>query len=244
MSTQPLLVVEHEAICPPGWVGEWLADDGVALDLRRPYLGEPLPGDLRRHSGLLVLGGSMGGHDDAAYPWLGATKDLVRAAVADGTPVLGICLGHQLVNVALGGTVGPNPRGQQIGVLDVGWTPEAYDDPLFGPLAATSARAVQWNNDIVTEPAPGIVVLAETRHGEVQAARCAPRVWGVQWHPEAGAEVIRVWAEHDRDDAVARGLDIDGYLAQVEGAREEMRASWRGLASGFAALTRDSVDAW
>ncbi len=236
MST-PLLVVEHEAQCPPGWMGEWLAEAGVALDVRRPYDGDALPEDLSRHAGMLVLGGSMAAGDDASYPWLTRTKELIRAAAAGGRPTLGICLGHQLAAVALGGEVAPNPGGQQIGVLDVGWTTAAGQDVLFGPLSGP-ARAVQWNNDVVTRLPDGATVLASTPAGELQAARFAPALWGVQWHPEAGEEIIRPWAEDDRDHALERGVDVDAYVAEVAAAREEQRATWRGLATGLARLCR------
>ncbi len=242
MDTQPLLVVEHEAQCPPGWMGEWLVEAGAELDVRRPYTGRRLPTDLSGHSGLLVLGGEMGAYDGDTYGWLADVMRLVRAAVEDATPVLGICLGHQLVAVALGGEVGVNPHGQQIGVLDVGWTGAAAGDPLLGDLAARGPHlpAVQWNNDVVTRLPEGAVDLAHTGAGEVQAVRFAPTVWGVQWHPEAGEEIIRPWADHDRDDAVERGVDVDAYVAEVVAARDRSRSTWRVLAERFAALCREA----
>jgi GMP synthase (glutamine-hydrolysing) len=240
VSTPAILVVEHEAQCPPGWLGEWLADAGAKLDVCRPYAGDELPDDLHDHDGVLVLGGEMGADDDDAYPWLSDVKRLVVAATGDETPVLGVCLGHQLVAVALGGEVGPNPRGQQIGVLGVGWTEAALDDRLLGSLAALGADvpAVQWNNDVVSRLPVAAVDLAHTVRGELQAARFAPNVWGVQWHPEAGEEIIRPWADHDRDDAVERGVDVDRYLADVIAARDDLRRTWRGLAERFAEICR------
>ncbi|MGN6577283.1 MAG: type 1 glutamine amidotransferase [Nocardioides sp.] len=239
MSTPRLLVVEHEAMCPPGWVGEWLVESGADLDVRRPYRGDDLPTDLEDHAGLLVLGGSMGANDDADHAWLTDVKLLVRGAAEAGAPVLGICLGHQLAAVALGGRVERTPGGQQIGVLDVGWTAEAAGDELFAPLARP-VRAVQWNNDIVTAAPAGTVVLAQTPRGEIQAARFAPTVWGVQWHPEAGETIVRGWAEHDRDDAVERGIDLDGYVAGVAAAEDELQATWVELARRFVGLTTTS----
>jgi len=222
-------------MCPPGWVGEWLLDAGATLDVRRPYAGETLPDDLTDHDAFVVLGGSMGANDDADFPWLTRVKHLVRRAAATEVPTLGICLGHQLGAVALGGRVERNPRGQQVGVLDVGWTAESAADPLLGPFAAATSpgrptRAVQWNNDLVVETPPGTAVLAHTPHDEVQAARFAPTVWGVQWHPEAGEEIVRVWAEKDRDDAAERGVDLAGYVAAVGAARDELRTTWAPLA--------------
>lgn len=236
MSTARILVIQHEAMCPPGWVGEWLSEAGVELDVRRPYRGDVLPELLDDHAGLVVLGGSMGANDDADHHWLGPAKALVRHAAATGVPTLGICLGHQLCAVALGGVVVRNPNGQQVGVLDVGWTAEAAGDPLLGPLAGPAARAVQWNNDIVAEAPAGAVVLARTPRGEIQSARFADTVWGVQWHPEAGEEICRGWAEHDRDEAAERGVDLEAYVAHVAEATEELRATWQGLATSFAGL--------
>jgi GMP synthase (glutamine-hydrolysing) len=234
VSTPPLLVVEHEAMCPPGWVGEWLADAGATLDVRRPYRGDALPAGLDEHGGLVVLGGSMGADDEAEHAWLSEVKELVRVAATQQVPALGICLGHQLCAAALGGRVERNPRGQQVGVLDVGWTLDADEDPLLGPVAARRpTRAVQWNNDIVVATPPGTVVLARTPRDEVQAARFAPTVWGVQWHPEAGEQIVRGWADHDRDDAAERGVDLEQYVAAVAAATDELRDTWPLLARSF-----------
>lgn len=235
MSSTPVLVVQHETACPPGWVGEWLTAAGARLDVRRPYAGDALPSDLRDHAGLIVLGGSMGANDDAEHPWLGAVKQLVRRAARTAVPTWGICLGHQLAAVALGGEVRRNPDGQQIGVLDVGWTHAALGDELVGG-APRPTRTVQWNNDVVTRMPRGGVVLARAATREVQAARFAPSVWGVQGHPEAGREIVRPWVDGDRDDAVERGVDVEAYLQQVAAAEEELRATWRPVAETFAAL--------
>ena len=231
----PILVIEHEAQCPPGWIAEWLEDAGRLLDVRRPYAGDPLPDDLDAHAGMVVLGGEMGAYDDAAYPWLSHVKDLVRDSDPEGPPVLGICLGLQLAAVALGGEVRVNPLGQQIGVLDVGWTDAAHDDPLLGGLTRRDfVPAVQWNCDIVTQLPEGAEPLARTPRGELQAARLAPHVWGVQWHPEAGVDIIAPWAEHDRDAAAARGVDLDAYVQDVADATDALRDTWRVLADAFA----------
>jgi GMP synthase (glutamine-hydrolysing) len=218
-------------------MGEWLEAAGAVLDVRRPHLGDTVPADLSAHSGLVVLGGEMGAYDDALHPWLTDVKQLVRSSAAGAEPVLGICLGLQLAAVALGGEVAPNPAGQQIGVLDVGWTQAAHDDPLLAVTARLPhSPAVQWNNDVVTRLPEGGTLLAATARDELQAARLAPSVWGVQWHPEAGDEIIRPWAEHDRDAAVERGVDLDRYVRDVVQARDALRDTWQRLAVAFVGL--------
>jgi GMP synthase (glutamine-hydrolysing) len=185
----------------------------------------------------------MDAYSDARCPWLTDVKRLVRSAAEGHVPTLGICLGHQLAAVALGGAAHPNPRGQQIGLLEVGWAEAASADPLFG--AVTDARiAVQWNNDVVAIAPPGTEILARTPVGEIQAARFAPTVWGVQSHPEAGEEIVGAWADDDRDSAAERGVDVDAYVAKVAAARDELRASWQPLATTFAALTREARRTW
>ena len=104
MSRPTVLVVEHDVECPPALFGEWLVEAGCDLDVRRPYAGDELPG-LTAYDGFVVLGGPMGANDDAQHPWLAPVKELVREARDVGLPTLGICLGHQLVAVALGGSV-------------------------------------------------------------------------------------------------------------------------------------------
>ena len=238
MSAPLVLVVEHDLECPPALLGDWLTDAGCALDVRRPYAGDELPADLTSYDGLLVLGGPMGANDDAAHAWLGPVKQLVRDAVATRVPTLGVCLGHQLAAVALGGTVGRNPAGQQVGLLDVGWTSAAADDALLGPLA-TPRRGVQWNDDVVTALPPEATLLAATPGDEVQAVRFAPLAWGVQLHPEVDVPVLQPWAESDRGSHETRGIDTDAVLEEIDAARAELDEAWQPLAAGFGALARE-----
>jgi GMP synthase (glutamine-hydrolysing) len=227
-----ILVVQHEDDCPPALFGGWLAELGCRLAVRRPYAGDELP-DLDGYDGLLVLGGPMGADDDAKHRWLGPTKDLIRTAVETGLPTLGICLGHQLIAAALGGEVTRNPRGQQLGLLDVGWTDAARDDALLAPVA-TPRRGVQWNDDVVARLPDGATLLASTARGEIQAARFAPSAWGVQLHPEVDTAVLRPWAASDKGSHEAAGIDQARLLADIDTARAELDAAWRPLAVSFA----------
>jgi len=226
--SDPILVVQHEDDDPIHLMGEWL---GVDLDVRRPYVGDELPPSLQGHAAMVVMGGAMGAGDDATSPWLPATKALIREAAADGVPTLGICLGHQLAAVALGGEVVRNPAGRQFGLYDVTWEPSAHLDELFSTVA-TPRRGAHWNDDIVTRLPEGALLMARSRSGEVQAARHAPTVWGVQWHPEVDAALFRGWlVDGSADPALA-----EATLADLAASADELVEAWRPLAARFGAL--------
>jgi GMP synthase (glutamine-hydrolysing) len=228
-----VLVVEHEAACPPGFVGAWLSAEGVDLDVCRPYAGAALPADLRGYAGLVVLGGEMGANDDVEHPWLAPVKALIRDAVARGTPAWGICLGHQLMTVALGGEVVANPNGRTVGLTDIGWEPGSVHDPLCAGVAP-DAVAVHWNHDIAHRLPDGAEVLATGPDGSVQIARLGERAWGVQFHPEAGPEIVAGWARRAQerrpeDDRAPRALGA------IRAHEARLRRSWQPMAKAFAA---------
>jgi GMP synthase (glutamine-hydrolysing) len=236
MAGPRILVVEHEESCPPHLVGTWLTEAGCTLEVCRPYAGDPLP-DLTSYDGVLVLGGEMSAHD-TTVAWLRPLMVALAAAITAGTPVLGICLGHQLLAVALGGEVEPNPRGQTVGLTPVEWTDAAAHD---GWVAGRTGEevAIHWNNDVVVRLPDDAVVLARSPGGEVQVARFGPRAWGIQAHPEVDADVVRHWAVTERDEHVSLGRDPDAVLAAIEEAGPALVAHWKPLTARFAAVARE-----
>jgi GMP synthase (glutamine-hydrolysing) len=226
-----VLVVQHEDDDPIHLMGTWM--EGVDLTVLRPYVGDDVPLIIDGYDGLVVMGGAMGAHDDEESPWLPATRELIRAAAAARVPTLGICLGHQLCTVALGGEVEKNPRGRQLGLLDVGWGAAAVDDPLVGRLVGPR-RAMHWNDDVATRLPDGAVQLATAGTGEVQAVRHAETVWGVQWHPEVDDALIRAWATDGSLDPV----DEERLLDELVRSRGELDDAWRPLADSFATLVK------
>lgn len=241
MAGPRILVVEHQESCPPRLVGDWLSEAGCRLEVCRPYTGDDLPA-LTSYDAAVVLGGEMGAHDDDTVPWLAPLKAGIRDAVAAGTPMLGICLGHQVMAAALGGRVERNPRGQTVGLQPVGWTEAAADDAWARGRSGTEI-AIHWNNDVVVELPDDAVVLARSPGGEVQVARFGPRAWGIQAHPEADTEVVRRWAESDREDHVALGLDQDEVLAAIDAAGPALAGHWRPIAQRFAVVAADTAGA-
>jgi GMP synthase (glutamine-hydrolysing) len=229
-----VLVIQHEDDDPIHLMGAWMGD--VDLDVRRPYLSEDLPTALAGYGGLVVMGGAMGANDDSTFPWLTPVKELIRQAARNALPTLGICLGHQLAAVALGGEVRPNPAGRQFGLVDVDWEPAAHVDGLFSTVA-TPRRGPHWNDDIVTRLPDGAQLMARAPTGEVQAARHAPTVWGVQWHPEVDEPLFRGWLTEGNADPVL----AERALEALAEAGKELEQAWRPLAVRFAELVAQSV---
>jgi GMP synthase (glutamine-hydrolysing) len=186
-----LLVFQHVASEPLGHLDPLLRDSGFRIRYvnfgREPH-AEP---DVRRYDGLVVLGGPMNVDQAVRYPHLKFEVAAIRAAVQADKPVLGICLGGQLLAEAMGGHVHPNP------VPEIGWyrlhtRPHAHEDPLFRHFERTPRYVFQWHA-YAFQPPPGAVPLAWTRSCRHQAYRLGDRAWGLQFHLEADAALIERW---------------------------------------------------
>jgi len=194
----------------------------IARGLGRPvqvcsvYEGDELPSP-HATDGVVVTGSAaMVSHHEA---WAKRTAAWLRDAVAVGVPVLGICFGHQLLAHALGGRVGPNPRGREVGTISVALTDGAADDPLFGGLP-DRIEVHTTHMESVLELPVGAELLASSTLDPHHAFRVPGRpVWGVQFHPEFSAAVIRGYIEARRDDLQSESLDPDGLLAEVRETR-------------------------
>ncbi|BCR06532.1 GMP synthase [Desulfuromonas versatilis] len=151
--------------------------------------GEPLP-DFSQVSGLMVLGGYMSVHDTLRYPYLTPLKEFMAAAVEREIPLLGICLGGQLLAEVLGAPVTCNHRGER-GLLPLQLTPAAQSDPLFAGVSPTF-HSLQWHSDSFDIPG-GAVHLALSRHCPGQAFRYR-RAWGLQFHPEVDETIVAAWS--------------------------------------------------
>ncbi|MFB8271786.1 MULTISPECIES: type 1 glutamine amidotransferase [unclassified Streptomyces] len=240
MSAARVLVVEHEDGTGPARFGERFAEQGLLTDMRRPWRGDALPRNLDDHHALLVLGGSMGPHDDARAPWLPAVRELLRQAVARDLPTLAICLGMELLTVACGGEV-RRAALPEVGLCELMPLQEAAEDRLFGPLTQTGERmpAVQWHwEETGTLPA-GAVPLVTGERCAHQAYRIGTSVWAVQFHPEVLADDIRTWGTSDVGPLHALGLEPAGVVADVARAEAELRALWGAFAEHWAAIVTD-----
>ncbi len=227
-------MIQHEDDCPPAWFGTWFREGGLDYDVVLGHRDEPVPDDLGSYDALVVLGGEMGANDDETCPWLTPTKALIRHTVRAGRPFLGICLGHQLAGAALGGDVVANPHGRAQGLTPVQLNAAGAADELM-TVVRLDAPAVQWNDDVVWRLPEAATELATAPDGTAQAVRFGAAAWGVQFHPEAGADVFDAWI------AVARGDDEERAHALataqlIRAADEQLRRDWRPLAVRFAEL--------
>jgi GMP synthase (glutamine-hydrolysing) len=184
-----LLVLQHIACEPPGAYEDELLERGGSLTRVMVDQGEPLP-EWREFDGIVAMGGPMGAYEDAGFAWLTAEKGLIAAAVADGMPVWGVCLGAQLLAASLGATVAPGPA-PEVGVLAVQRTAAAASDPVFS-LLPNEFRALQWHGDTFALPA-GAVQLARSDAYEQQAF-VVGHAYGIQFHIEVGTALADEWA--------------------------------------------------
>ena len=231
------LVLTHTPTEGPGDVGTWLRDAGVELVLVEPWNGDPVPQDPSEYDALVVMGGPQQAYDDTSAPWLRATKELLRRAVADGVPTLGICLGGQLLAEATGGRVERGANGPEVGARLVAKRDAAWEDELFADVPFTPT-VVQWHEDAIVDLPPGAVHLASSSRYDHQAFRIGGRAWGLQFHIETPAEMLRAWSLEAGGTAEQAGLDP---VAVVERAIEELpevEACWRPVVERFAALAQ------
>jgi GMP synthase (glutamine-hydrolysing) len=231
-----ITVIEHEASAGLGFFAGWLAEAGAGCEIVRPYLGEAVPE--RAEDGLIVLGGKAAAWEDAQYPWLPATRDLIRHSVEGGVPTLGVCLGAQLMTLACGGAVERGEHGLEVGARQVVPLPAAEADPLFGGLGP--ALAVQYHGDAMTELPPGAVPLATGDPYPNQAYRLGDRAWAVQFHPEATPEIFTGWTVGSADHLTERGYSVEELNTQVKEARERLAGTWKSLAERFVTVVQSA----
>jgi GMP synthase-like glutamine amidotransferase len=233
MAAPTVLAVQNIPRGGPHRVGDWLAGAGVELHTAHAYAGDPVPERPDGHAAVLVLGGGFMPDDDARAPWLRPTRALVTAALDQGLPVLGICLGGQLLAQIAGGSVAAESGTPEIGPTTLRLRAEAATDPLFHGLPA-EVTAIERHVDAVTALPPGAHWLAESDGCPHQAFRVGERAWGVQFHPEISAARVAGW-----DAEVLRsrhGVDHAELCRRADAAEPRAEPVWATVTGRFAEL--------
>jgi GMP synthase (glutamine-hydrolysing) len=216
VSTARLLIVQTGSTQLHGDYPRWFERAlGFEMPVVRAHAGERLgPAlDRLRPQGILVTGSPLSVVEQAT--WMEQLGEDLLQVGARGTPVLGVCFGHQLLARAAGGAVVQNPRGREIGTVQVQLTDAGRKDALFG-WARSNEIEVQATHLDAVDPLPAAAtVLASNENTAAQAYRLSETVAGVQFHPELWAEGLRDLIFSRREKLAAEGRDADAIAARV-----------------------------
>jgi GMP synthase (glutamine-hydrolysing) len=221
-----ILALVHQRTAGPGVFAEAVRARGAELESWCVPDGGPAPGDPRDYDAVLSFGGAMHPDQEAVHPWMAEERALLGRLVAAGRPVLGVCLGAQLLAAATGGTVGPLRR-PEVGWHEVSTLGPARDDPLLSPLAP-GFQALAWHHYEFSIP-PRAVALARSP-ACLQAFRIGDRAWGIQFHAEVTLEQVEAWIDEDRSAAERASLGFEP---------SSLRAAVRASIAGWNQLGRD-----
>lgn len=228
---RPVVGLRHHLPHAMGVVGEILEEREIAHRYVDAWTAEDWP-DPSTVSGIVVLGGEMNADETARYPFLAAERTYLRAALESGVPVLGICLGAQVLARAFGAAVTRSPV-PELGFRVVRTTPEGARDPVIAPFGG--ALVFQWHGDTFGIP-PGGVHLAVGDQVPNQAFRVGRSGYGVQFHPEATLEGIAAWAERWDAEVRAAGRTAEDLLNEAAVHLPHQRAAAKIALRAFAEL--------
>lgn len=184
-----VLVTQHHPDEGPGLLGDFLRARGAELVTVHAHAGQAVPRDPSGFDAVVSMGGPMNVYEEAEHPWLADENALLGAAARAGLPVLGVCLGAQLIAKALGAAVTKAPV-EEVGWRTVRLTPTGAADPLFAGLGP-ELKVLQWHGDTFAVPEGGRLLAAgdEVPH----QAFVWGRAYGLQFHVEATPDIVRAW---------------------------------------------------
>ena len=233
-----ILVLQHSPLDHPGVMRDYLDQDGIAWDAIDTFDGQPIP-PLDDYAALIVMGGPQQIDQEAEHPWLVAEKNFIRRTIDEKVkPVLGICLGSQLIAEVMGGRVGPMAQ-PEIGVLDVEALPGAAEEALFAGFPAR-AKAVQWHLYAIQELPPGARRLMYSPACENQAFRIGRAAYGLQFHMELSVDTVQAveaYPEYVAALEAQRGVGALTHLVNETAYHaDEMGSSIRLIYDNFVKL--------
>lgn len=211
-----IIVFQHSDIGRPGRLGLTLRDQAFRLDIRRLDKGDEIPVDFDDIDGVVSLGGpqNVGGPE----PWLRREIEFLKEAHARALPIVGICLGHQLLGAALGAEVGPMEL-PEAGLLPLNITPAGQTDSILAGIAWRSPQFQIHSYEVKSVPAEA-TLLASTTKCKVQAMRAGLRSYGFQYHFECDRSMIDAYARECRTELHKAGLTTEELARQCEQSYE------------------------
>lgn len=221
----PIAIVQHVANDGPSFFATWCAQNNLPFTVYAMHCGDTLPDSLHAHSGLCILGGPMSANDP--LPYFPALFALVREAVERDSPLIGHCLGGQLISRALGGTVQASEH------AEIGWsTLQACDTALaqewFGP--GPDYVLFQWHGESFSIP-PGARQVLQGKHCRNQAYVLGNRHLGMQFHCEVDEPKVRDWiVEGHQEMQESHSPGVQAAQAILDTLPRDMAAS-QALAS-------------
>jgi GMP synthase (glutamine-hydrolysing) len=230
-----ILSIIHGTNARGGVFADVIAEAGHRYEEWSLAWGTPPPRPIEDYGAVIVFGGSMHADQDHHHPWLRDENVFIRGLLDRRVPLLGVCLGIQLIAKAEGAAVYPVPDGPEIGWLPVELTEAAADDPVFGGLPARF-DAFGWHYYTYDLPDGADELALSPRCN--QAYRLGDAAWGVQFHPEVTLETVRSWL--DDKDEFPLDLDRDALWAETQERIAAWNAFGRRLCSAFVEVAERS----
>ena len=233
MKTRSVLVIQNAAPEATGTIGEELTRNQIASHTFHPYSGEPLPPELGGACGLVIMGGPMGVYQEDRHPFLRGELKLIEDALRNRKPILGVCLGSQLLAKALSAVVKKGVR-KEIGWYPVWLSQEAEHDPLWIG-ASPQFTAFHWHGDQYPTPS-GAAPLAHSELTSCQAFRYERSAYGLLFHLEVAEPQIRAMVDVFADELSEASLDgagiveaIPQHLPGLQNLGSKVFAQWAAL---------------
>jgi GMP synthase (glutamine-hydrolysing) len=227
-----ILIIKQVEQEGPGLIEEIFFAHGWGLKVVELSRGEKLPSDFDETGALVVLGGPMNVYEEKQYPFLKEEESLIRKALIEEVPVLGICLGAQLLAKTCGARVKKAPQ-KEIGWYKVEKTGDGKKDILFN-TGADRIQVFQWHEDTFDLP-EGAVLLVEGKDCKNQAFRVGQNAYGLQFHIEATEGMIRDWFQSG-EEAIAEKI-----LRDTRKVRENYHAEAKKILLNFMHITESSL---
>ncbi len=235
---KPVLALQHVECEKPGLIEEALKSKGYAVDAISSFRGQPVPEGLGEACGLVVMGGPMGVYEDGRYPFLRDEMRLIQQALRQEKPVLGVCLGSQLLAAALGAKVRKGAQ-KEIGWFPIELSEPAHDDRLLGGIDR-SFTALHWHGDVFDVPA-GATALSSSRLTACQAFRYGRNAYGFLFHMEVTQKILDGLARTFSGELAEEGLSGDQILRQAGEFLPKLQLLGRRVFSEWANLLCEAV---